>query len=217
MSLAAQLSDQQKAFRQKAPQETQNTMNAATNQLAASGIVDAAPKKGEKLADFELPNQAGEKRSLEELRAKGPVVVTFYRGGWCPYCNIELRAWQQSLKKVTAAGASLVAITPELPDESLTTIEKNDLGFEVLTDADAAYARTVGLVFTLPEELKPIYSGFGIELEKHNGAGQFDLPLAATFVIDKDATIASAYVNADHTKRQEPSEALEVLTKLQSS
>ncbi|WP_153556657.1 peroxiredoxin-like family protein [Roseimaritima sediminicola] len=186
-------------------------MRAQTQRLQESRIVATAPKTGDNLADFELPNHLGEKRSLATLRERGPVVVTFYRGGWCPYCNLELRAYQAVFPEIKAAGATLVAITPELPDASLSTAEKNGLEFEVLTDADAVYARQVGLVFTLPEPLRPIYQGLGINIEEHNGDGQFDLPLAATFVVDIDGSIASAFVNADYTARAEPSDVVKVL------
>ena len=173
-----------------------------------------APKTGDRLEDFTLPNHLGETRSLAALRERGPVVVTFYRGGWCPYCNLELRAYQAVLPEIKAAGATLVAITPELPDASLSTSEKNELEFEVLTDANADYARKLGLVFKLPERLRPIYQGLGINIEEHNGEGQFDLPLAATFVVDIDGFIASAFVDADYTSRAEPSDVVEVLQSL---
>ena len=189
-------------------------MMNATEELATSGITEAAPKVSDKLTSFNLPNQKGEAQSLEALLEKGPVVLTFYRGGWCPYCNLELRAYQEILSDIKMEGASLVAITPELPDASLSTSEKNELQFEVLTDKNSNYAREIGLVFTLPETLRPIYENFGIHIEEHNGSGQFDLPLAATFVLRQDGTIASAFVDADYTKRQEPSDVLNVLKEI---
>lgn len=198
------------------PEEVQKVMANATHELEASRIVDRAPKKGEKLRDFELANQTGENRSLATLRQSGPVVVTFYRGGWCPYCNLQLKSYQQMLSDVKSAGGTLVAITPELPDESLTTSEKNALDFEVLTDGNSDYARELGLVFTLPNELRPIYKKFGIDVEAHNGKDQFDLPLAATFVVDSDGTIAFALVDADYTRRAEPADIISALQKVSS-
>jgi len=140
--------------------------------------------------------------------------MTFYRGGWCPYCNLELKAYQDQLTNIKAENATLVAITPELPDVSLSTAEKNALEFEVLSDVNSDYARSLGLVFSLADELRPIYLSFGIEIEKHNGEGQFDLPLAATFVIAQDGTVASAFVDADYTTRQEPAEVVAALKTL---
>lgn len=211
MSLETQLAEYREEFIQKVPSETHQVMLNATETLNQSDIVASAPKTGAELPAFELPNQLGETRKLEELLSKGPVVLTFYRGGWCPYCNLELRAYQDVLDDIKAAGATLVAITPELPDASLTTIEKNQLGYEVLSDVNADYARSLGLVFTLPEELRPIYKGFGIHVEEHNGKGQFDLPLAATFVIKTDGTIASAFVDADYRYRKDPREVVREL------
>ena len=211
MSLASQLTKRREESKRTLPAEVHGAMLRATAELGASGIVDRAPKKGDVLRDFALPNQSGETRRLSDLVRKGPVVITFYRGGWCPYCNLELRAYQRVLDELDDVGATLVAITPELPDASLTTAEKNELAFEVLSDTGSAYARELGLVFTLPEELRPIYLSFGIDVEQHNGSGQFDLPLAATFVVDRERRIISSFVHADYTERQEPAEVVAAL------
>ena len=196
------------------PKEAVSLLLDDMKKLSESGIVEGAPKVGEKLKDFKLSGPLGEDRNLSQLRETGPVVVTFYRGGWCPYCNLELRAYQDVLQDIKDAGATLVAITPELPESSLTTSEKNELKFEVLSDVNSEYAKEIGLVYTLPEELRPIYESFGIELEKHNGKEQFDLPLAATFIVDVDGTITYSFVTADYTVRAEPSEIVKGLKSL---
>ncbi|MEM8733012.1 MAG: peroxiredoxin-like family protein [Planctomycetota bacterium] len=216
MSLQEQLSQQKAAVVEQLPADIVEVMVRNTQELLDSGIEERAPKVGDQLAAFELPNQDGHTVKLAELLQQGPVVVTFYRGGWCPYCNLELRAYQQALPQINASGATLVAITPELPDQSLSTKEKNELEFQVLTDKDATYARELGLVFTLPEELRPIYQNFGIDVEQHNGEGQFDLPLAATFVIGSDGNVAYAFATADYTQRAEPSEVVQILESLTS-
>ena len=217
MTLNEELAAMKAETIKKLPEEVLPVMMKATKDLKESGIVERAPKKGDKLENFELPNQTGEKRSLTKLREKGPVVVTFYRGGWCPYCNLQLKSYQQMLPEINAAGGTLVAITPELPDASMSTAEKNELKFEVLTDKDATYARQLELVFTLPEELRPIYKKFGIDIEAHNGDGKFDLPLAATFVVDTDGTIVYAMVDSDYTVRAEPAEILASLKSLDTA
>lgn len=214
MSLQEQLSTLKAQNLAQIPVEVQNTMFADLAKLEKSGLVGGAPKVGEQLKDFTLSNQLGEARNLVQLSNKGPVVVTFYRGGWCPYCNLELRTYQKVLQDIKDTGATLVAITPELPDESLSTSEKNGLEFEVLTDINSDYARELGLVFTLSEELRPIYESFGIEVEKHNGKGQFDLPLAATFIVAVDGTITSAFMNADYTLRADPVDIVKELKSL---
>jgi len=211
MSLQQQLDEFKVGFVANTPPDAQEKMEAAKQALADSGMLSGVPKEGDTLPEFTLPNQLNSPLSLSQLRANGPVLIVFYRGGWCPYCNLELRAYQAALDRINAAGAMLVAITPELADESLNTIEKNELGFQVLTDENASYARQLGLVHTLPEELRPIYDGFGIDLQKHNGKGQFDLPLPATYIVDTDGIIVKAFVDVDYTQRMEPEQAIVAL------
>ena len=211
MSLQSDIEQYKAGFVEKVPVEVREKMMQATQDLSDSGMTANAPKVGDKLLNFSLPNQLGKEVSLSDLTSNGPAVITFYRGGWCPYCNLELSAYQKALPEIQAAGASLIAITPELPDESLSTAEKNALDFQVLSDANATYAKELNLVFSLPEELRPIYLSFGIDIEKHNGSGQFDLPLAATFIVDGSGTITSAFVDVDYTKRQEPAEIVNAL------
>lgn len=213
MNLQEQLTSLKEQNLSKFPEEIKSKLLEDLKKLDESGLVERAPKVGEKLKDFKLSNQLGKESSLTTLREKGPVVITFYRGGWCPYCNVELRAYQDIITDIKAAGATLVAITPELPDSSLTTAERHNVEFEVLTDINSDYARELGIVFTIEEELRPIYKQFGIELEKHNGEGQFDVPLAATFVIDTNGTITYTFVKADYTFRADP---LDILKELQS-
>jgi len=216
MSLQQQLADLKSENLAKIPKEAQAVMFDDLTKLTESGLIEKAPNTGDTLKDFTLPNHRGENSDLAELRKKGPVVITFYRGGWCPYCNLELRAYQQILPEIQAAGATLVAITPELPDASLTTSERHALEFEVLTDEDSAYAREIGVVFTVSEKLRFIYENFGIDLEKHNGKGQFDIPLAATYVVDTEGKIIYAAVEADYTIRAEPAEVVRILNSLKN-
>ena len=124
---------------------------------------------------------------------------------------MELYALQQKLPEITSAGASLVAITPELPDQTLTTVEKNQLQFEVLSDVDNNVARQFGLVFQLPAALRTVYQGFGIDLPKTQGNQDFELPIPATFVIDRDGKVVKALVDPDYTQRLEPEAVVEAL------
>ena len=215
MSLQQHIESYKQSFRKKVDLDIQSVMAQVTQDLENSGMVNKALKKGDQLPSFQLSNQLFETISSKELLLRGPMVLTFYRGGWCPYCNLELRAYQELLPEVRASGAQLVAISPERPDHSLTTAEKNDLKFHVLSDIGANYARSLGLVFTLPDVLRPIYESFGIYVEKHNGSGQFDLPLPATYVIDKSGMVISAFVDADYTNRQNPGEVIKVLQQTQ--
>jgi peroxiredoxin len=145
----------------------------------------------------------------------GPVIVTFYRGGWCPYCNLELRAFQQVLPDIRAAGVSLVAISPEKPDDTLSTAEKNALTFEVLSDVGQNVGRTFGLVYEFSEELKSAYKGFGLDIPAKNGAlREWALPISATYVIDRDGTVIYAHTDADYRDRADPRDIIEVVNQM---
>lgn len=125
---------------------------------------------------------------LQALLSTGPVVISFYLGGWCPYCNIELRGLQRVLPEITALRASLIAISPQLPDNSLSTEEENKLAFPVLSDVGNRIARRFGIVFTLPDFLLETYNG---RLTIANGeSGGSELPVRATFVLDRSGRFA---------------------------
>lgn len=211
MSLTQQLAEMRNAAVENIPSDIYEVMAGATAELKAKALERFAPKVGEVFPNFSLKDQLGREVTLNEMTESGAVVITFYRGGWCPYCNMELKAYQNVLAEIQAKGASLVAISPELPDASLSTTEKNELDFKVLSDVNADFAKSLGIVFSLPEALRPIYSSFGIEVENHNGEGQFDLPLAATFAVDKSGTVIFADVTADYTHRADPKDVLDVL------
>lgn len=214
MSLTDTLAQQQADIVAQLPQDVRDSMSTATAELAASGILEAATSTGATAPDFTLPNATGTPVQLSQLLSQGPVVLSFYRGQWCPYCNLELRALQQALPDISAAGATLVAVSPQTPDNSLSTVEKNELTFEVLSDVGNRVARDYGLVFQLPENLRPIYAGFGIDVPAHNGDETFELPVAATYVIATDGTIAHAFVDADYTKRLDPADIAAALQAL---
>ena len=197
---------------EKVSGETLAVMQGATKDLIASGIAERSTGEGSAAPAFSLPNAHGAPVASESLWAEGPVVVSFYRGGWCPYCNVELRALQQRLPEIEALGARLVAITPETPDKALTTQEKNEIAFDVLSDDGNAVASAFGLTFRLPDAVNDIYKGqFGIDLEAFNGDASQTLAVPATFVIDKGGKVLKAFVDADYTTRAEPDEIIDAL------
>ena len=151
---------------------------------------------------------------LSDRLQQGAVILTFYRGGWCPYCNLELRAYQQILPQIRAAGASLIAISPQTPDESLSTAEKNQLEFDVLSDRGSAVAQAYKIAFELPDDLKAIYTQFNHALPDVNGTPDWQLPIPATFVIAPNGEILLAHIDADYRNRLEPSEVLAIASRV---
>ncbi|WP_028283070.1 peroxiredoxin-like family protein [Olleya marilimosa] len=181
--------------------------------VSDSGILDNALNIGDKALDFTLKNHLNQDVSLYDQLKNGPVVLTWYRGGWCPYCNITLHYLQNKLADIKAEGATLLAITPELPDNSINTSEKNNLEFSVLSDVGNVIGKNYGVVFKLTPEVATIYNdGFG--LNEKNGDASNQLPLAATYVINTKGIIQYAFLDADYTKRAEVLDILNVLKKL---
>lgn len=207
-SLAAELDAITAAVKRQAPAEIFSAMEAANAALAATGIAEKALRKGDRMPDFALPDATGQTLRSADLLARGPLVLAFYRGQWCPYCNLELKALQARLGDIAAKGATLVAVSPQKPDQSLSTQQKHALAFPVLSDANNALARAFGLVFAVSESLRPIYTNFGIDLVAHNGVETWELPVPATYVVGKDGVIVEAFINADYRKRLEPETVL---------
>ncbi|MEM9946696.1 MAG: peroxiredoxin-like family protein [Cyanobacteria bacterium P01_D01_bin.36] len=212
MTLKAQLDAFKAEFIEKFPADKAAIMEQAT--AALEKTFAPALKVGDSAPEFTLPNATGKQASLTEALREGPVILNFYRGGWCPYCNLELRAYQQVLPKIKAAGASLLAISPQAPDTSLSTAEKNELEFEVLSDQGSNVAESYGLAFTLPDELQKLYTELNHVLPKVNGTPDWQLPVPATFVIDQDRKIILAYADVDYRNRLEPADAIAALKEL---
>jgi peroxiredoxin len=160
MSLTEQLADYRAGWYKRVPPERQAIMQRHIDQLRRGAIARTMLKIGDHAPAIMLKNAKGETIDVSMLLKKGSVIVTFYRGGWCPYCNLELKAYQEILPEIAAAGASLVAISPEKPDDTLSTAEKDALAFEVLSDVGQKVGRAFGLVYEFSDELKTVYQGF---------------------------------------------------------
>lgn len=208
MNLFAELQGVTESVRQQTPAAVFTAMENANVKLARSDLTDRALKQGDRIPDFALPDSAGRIVKSAELRRNGLLLLSFYRGDWCPYCNLELRALAERHTDIVAAGATLVAISPQTPDASLATSEKHRLQFPVLSDADNKIARKFGLVFRIDESLMPIYQAFGIDLKAHNGDDSFELPVPATYLVGRDGDVLEAFVNTDYRARLEPETAL---------
>ena len=211
--LDALLDVQRKAGVAKFTKEKNQIYTDGIKSVKDSGILDKALNVGNKAPDFTLKNALNNSVSLYKELEKGPVVLTWYRGGWCPYCNITLRYLQEKLPEFKKVGATLLALTPELPDNSLSTSEKNHLEFSVLSDVGNKVAKEYGVVFKLTDDVASIYeAAFG--LNETNGDASNMLPLAATYVIDKNGIVQYAFLNADYKERAESTEILSVLNTL---
>lgn len=195
----------------QAPASLLEAVPAAIAEIVSAEAGGNAPRAGAVAPPFTLPDARGGEVSLHDQLERGPVVLAFYRGEWCPYCDLVLRAYQEVLPRIRALGASLIAISPQTPDESLTTAEKKNLAFSVLSDVGNTVARKYGLVFAVSSELDAIHKSFGIDLARSNGDASNELPVPATFIIGKDGRVAFAFVNADYRVRLEPAELLRQL------
>ncbi len=182
--------------------------------LIQSGLAHQSIKQGDKAPDFVLPNVNGESIQLSQLLLKGPVVLIFYRGGWCPYCNLALRSYQAILSEIHLAGATLVAVSPQTPDNSLSASEKMELSFPVLSDSGNTVARAYGLVFTVSSEVQAVQQRIGLDLSRVNGSEMWELPMPGSYVIAQDGTIALAFIDPDYTHRLEPAAILTALDQL---
>ncbi|MER6953430.1 peroxiredoxin-like family protein [Streptomyces sp. NPDC000618] len=214
MTLNTELHAFYTARQQQIPADVRQIMQRAGQELADSGQAARALAVGAQAPLFHLPSATGNPMSLADLLRTGPVVLTFYRGAWCPYCNIALRHLQQHHDAITARGARLVAVSPQVPDESLSLTEKHQLAFSVLSDVGSDTAKQYGLAFDLPDDLAAVYDRLGFDLQRVNGGHPRTLPLPATYVIDREGVIRWAFVDTDYTKRAEPADILAALDAL---
>ncbi len=200
-------------FEAHADAEKKRDYAAGIRSVAESGILESALQVGDTAANFSLTNAMGETVRLAEYLEKGPVVLTWYRGGWCPYCNLTLQRLQQELSGFESAGAKMLALTPEVPDSSMTTKEKLNLDFEVLSDIDNEVGKSYGVVYALTDAVAKRYQG-GFNLNMYNGNESAELPLAATYVIDQNGVIRYSFLDADYRNRAEPRDIRKALEDL---
>lgn len=212
-SLQAQLEGRSEASQSKATTENIKIAEDGINTIFSSGIMSRAKHSGDAAPDFTLFNATGIRVTLSEMLKESPVVLTWYRGGWCPYCNITLKYLQGKLGEIKAEGGTLIALTPESPDHSLSLREKHQLQFEILSDTGNNVARDYGIVYKLSDDVAKAYQE-GFDLHAYNGDESHELPLAATYVIDQDGMIRYTFLSADYKKRAEPTDILAALKQL---
>jgi peroxiredoxin len=211
---AGELQQQLEQINAQIPDPIAERITTAIGEVDGSGVAPGlAP--GEQAPEFSLPDAMERPVSLKERLSSGPVVLVFYRGEWCPYCNAYLRSLQAALPQITARGASLVAVSPQSADHSLSMAEKAQLGFDVLSDADQAVIRAYKVQFTAPADLQDVHVHvFDVDLPDHTANRSWQLPVPATFVIDRAGVVRAAHVSADYRTRMEPADIIAALDEL---
>lgn len=214
-SLAGQLDGFMQALLARVDPATAAVFAQAEQARAAVDVAAKAVGAGDRAPDFSLPDQHGRMHGLRAALNDGPVVLLFFRGGWCPFCSLTLRAFDRVAGQMRAAGASLLAVSPQTEAVSLATAERNALRFPLLADAENAVARRYGLVWHLDPAVQALYARLGHDLPRLNGSESWDLPMAAGYVIAPDGVVRLAQVSPQVNRRLEPALALEALGALQ--
>lgn len=214
MGLQEKLDKLKKNLRSAAPKEVLAVLDEAIQSMIDSKIVERALRVGQQAPDFTLKNTSGRQVQLYALLEKGPVVLTFFRGRWCPNCNLELEAMEAWADRFRQAGAGLLAISPQIPDFNQAIKDNKHLSFDVLSDPGNGVADQYGIKYALAPELAKSYYNIGIKLNDYNGDDSWTLPLPARFIVDVNGIIRYAVVNADYTIRPEPEDTLAVLRTL---
>lgn len=199
-----------------APPAVVEALHRSIDELIASGAGDRALKAGDIAPSFALPNADGKHVASKDLLARGPLVVTFYRGIWCPYCSFDLQALEAARPEIEARGASMVAVSQQTPSNSRKAQRQNRLGFSILSDKGGAVAAQFGVRWTTPNYIREIHRQLGADLTQFNGEESWTLPMPARYVVGQDSVIAYAEVNPDYTRRPEPSDIFPVLDKLRA-
>ncbi|MEM9451124.1 MAG: peroxiredoxin-like family protein [Cyanobacteria bacterium P01_E01_bin.6] len=223
-SLNEHLWNARDAFNTAAPAEVVEMIEAGATKIESMDIVSKALREGDEFPDVALLNQNGEMRLLKDYLAKGPLIVTMYRGQWCPYCNLQLATYREHLSEFASRGATLVAVSPEKPDAdtsidlpptvAIEMIDKHELPFDVLFDEGNVLAKQLGIVFTFPEEHQQVLQRFDVVVEEANGDNSYAFPDPATYVLSKDGIIRWAFLPNNYRKRAEVSDIVAALERL---
>jgi len=211
ISLREELAERKRLMEMYVPADTRAINERATEELRSSGIADRALKIGQQAPEFALLDQNGKPVSSTELLAKGPLVIAFLRGRWCPFCCGEAEALNRMLPEFERAGASLVAISPQTQNQAYFMHDQHKLRFPLLVDAGNKIAKQFGIVYRVPDYQEKLFSSVFINLPHINGDSSWELPLPATYIVGRDGKIQYASINVDYTERAEPSEVLRFL------
>lgn len=219
MSDNHQLVDDINAFQQEViPTLSSDTLDALMGSISAvqqAGTADGALNVGDTIPDFSLQNAHGEQIDIKQCIASGPLVISFYRGAWCPYCNLEIKAQAAHLNQIRELGADLIAISPQVASKAEQQSTALSLNFNILSDVGNQVSKQFGLTFSLTEDVRPVLDDeFKFDIQGHNADDKYELPIPATYIVDQQGVIRFAFVDADYTKRLEPEVILEQLRAL---
>lgn len=215
MSLKEQLAEYRAGWYQRVPAERQAIMRRHIDELRSGAIARTMLKVGDRAPAIVLENAKGATVDVGALLAKGPVIVTFYRGGWCPYCNLALHQYQAELvPQLSRFNARMAAISPQTPDQSLSTAEKHALQFSVLSDAGARVARRLGVAFEPADDVLEAQRALGLDIREGNAEGAAELPMPTVLVVDSDRVVRFADVHPDYTSRTEVQAIISALADL---
>ncbi|MGP0585681.1 peroxiredoxin-like family protein [Paenibacillus timonensis] len=214
MTFAQTLDQMKQEFIANTPADVYNELFRLINGQQQAGNAFGL-SEGQKAKDFTLNNSLGQAVNLYDELSQGPVVLTFYRGGWCPFCNMQLRTYQKVLPQIEAIGGRLIAVSPQSPDNTLTQQEKEDLQFQVLSDTNGLTAAAYNILYDVPDYIQDIFlNKFNLDLAEYNATNRWILPVTSTFMIDESGIVRSAYVEPDFMKRPDPEDILEQLRRL---
>ena len=214
MDLTQLLRLARKNLQDNIPIESFETINNAIEELIISGIAQQSLKVGDTIPDFALPNHNGNLIKIQKLLKRGIVVISFYRGSWCPFCNLELQALEQALPAINMLGGTLVTISPQISIDLPESLEKQQFNLEMLVDKGNQVARQFNIVFKIPEKLRFCLKDLGIYIPRYNGDESFELPLPATYIVNQDGKIYYDFVQSDHTKRLDPVEIITIMRRM---
>lgn len=210
-TLATQIEQLNHELSSQLPQEILNAFESSIENLKTKDIEENSIQVGGQIPEFSLPNAYNKKINSKEILRDGKMILAFYRGSWCPYCNLELKFLQDNITRIKEKNAVLVAVSPQTPDHSLTMAEKNNLDFEVLTDHNNELAKKLGIVFQLQDFVLPYYNNLGIDLSAFNNNDENTLPVPAVFVVDENSKVIYRFLDVNYMSRVDVEDLIQVL------
>lgn len=213
-SVTEELKNLEEKSSSQTPKEVLEAGRKGNEELRASGILKTALNVGGKMPAFTLADATGQAVRSDELLKEGNLVIVFYRGAWCPFCNLYLRGLQKHLPEIKAKGGNLIAISGETPDNSLSVEQKNNLEFKVLSDPHFDTARKFGIVYQVPKPVNDVVLSYGLDFREYYQTEESELPLSATYVVNQKGEIVYAFLEPDYKKRADPAVLIEALSKI---